>query len=221
MRRANWWRGTKCSSGFTSRVTRSMRRANRTQTSPGRRRGIGSRSGAWRARPRHRRRQAALARVALGSALLTDAMPGSTGAWFLPDAAQDRLVVADAFGPGAAALRGTSVPVGERLTGWVAARRRPIINSDAALDLGGRVDAVTPPLSRCLSVPLMAGDALVAVLTLYTSAPDGFTADDGRLVQMVAPDLARAIDAAVPIASAARDTVPPEEPGPRTLRLIA
>jgi len=159
--------------------------------------------------------------LALGSALLADVMPGSTGAWFLPDAAHDRVVVAGAFGPAAEALHGTSVPVGERLTGWVAARRQPIINSDATLDLGARVDAVTPPLSRCISLPLMVGDALVAVLTLYTAAPDGFTADHGRLVQIVAPHLAGAIDAALRSQSASRDTVPPEKPGPRELRLVA
>ena len=159
--------------------------------------------------------------LALASRLLADLMPGSTGAWFLPDTPHDQLVVADAFGPAASALRATSVPVGERLTGWVAARRRPIINSDATLDLGARVDSVTPPLSRCSSLPLMVGDALVAVLTLYTPAPDGFTADQGRLVQMVAPQLARAIDAAVRTESASRGIGPQEKPGPRELRLVA
>jgi putative nucleotidyltransferase with HDIG domain len=159
--------------------------------------------------------------LALGSALLADVMPGSTGAWFLPDAAHDRLVVAEAFGPADAALRGTSVAVGERLTGWVAMRRQPIINSEATLDLGARVDAVTPPLSQCMSLPLMVGDALVAVLTLYTAAPDGFTADHGRLVQIVAPQLATAIDAAGRTESANRGTILPEQPGPRELRLVA
>ena len=159
--------------------------------------------------------------LALWSTLLTDVMPGATGAWFLPDAARDQLVVADAFGPAAAALRGMSVPVGERLTGWVAARRQPIINSDATLDLGARVNAVTPPLSRCISLPLLVGDTLVAVLTLYTTAPDGFTADHGRLVQIVAPHLASAIDAAVRAQSASPETVPLEKPGTRELRLVA
>ena len=133
-------------------------------------------------------------------------MPGSTGAWFLPDAEHDRLVVAHAFGPAAAALRVTTVPIGERLSGWVAARRQPIINSDASLDLGLAVDAVSPPLARCISLPLMVDDTLVAVLTLYTAAPDGFTADHGRLVQIVAPLLARAIDAAARTQSASRGT---------------
>jgi putative nucleotidyltransferase with HDIG domain len=159
--------------------------------------------------------------LALGSALMADVMPGSTGAWFLPDAEHDRLVVADAFGPAAAALRATSVPVGERLTGWVAVRRQPIINSDATLDLGTNVDAVSPPLSRCISVPLMVGDALVAVLTLYTAALDGFTADHGRLVQILTPHLAKAIAAAGRTPNASHQTPSAENQAPRELRLVA
>ena len=46
-------------------------------------------------------------------------------------------------------------------------------------------------------IPLMVGEGLIAVLTLYTAAPDGFTADHGRLIQIVAPHLAGAIDVAV------------------------
>jgi GAF domain-containing protein len=159
--------------------------------------------------------------LALGSSLVADILPDSTGAWYLPDVALDRLTVADAFGPAAAVMSGMSVPVGDRLTGWVAASRQSIINSDATLDLGTHVDAVTPPLSRCICLPLVAGDALVAVLTLYTAAPDGFTANQGRLVQIVAPHLARAIDAAGRTKGASRETVPPEKSGPRDPRLVA
>jgi GAF domain-containing protein len=103
----------------------------------------------------------------------------------------------------------------------VAASRQPIINSDAALDLGTRVDTVSPPLSRCISVPLMAGGTLVAVLTLYTADPEGFTIDHGRLIQIVAPHLAGAIDVAVRTKTAARDTAPGDKAGPRELRLVA
>jgi hypothetical protein len=158
--------------------------------------------------------------LALGSALVADVLPGSTGLWFLPDASHDRLIVADAFGPAAAALRATAIPFGERLTGWVAVRRQPIINSDASLDLGARVNAVSPPLSHCISLPLTVGDALVAVLTLYTAAPDGFTADQGRLVQIVTPHLAGAIDAVIRSQSTSRDTVPLQEAVSRELRLV-
>jgi GAF domain-containing protein len=103
----------------------------------------------------------------------------------------------------------------------VAVRRQPIINSEATLDLGARVYAVTPPLSRCISLPLMVGDVLVAVLTLYTAASEGFTADQGRLVQIVAPHIARAIDAAVRMETTSRETVPSEKPGAGELRLVA
>jgi len=159
--------------------------------------------------------------LALGSSLLGDVLPGATGAWYLPDGSLNRIVVVDTFGPAAHVLRGDSVAIGERLTGWVAANRQPIINSDAALDLATRVNAVSPPLSRCISVPLMAGDALIAVLTLYTAVPDGFTADHGRLIQIVAPHLAGAIDVAVRTEAALRDASPGQKPGPRDLRLVA
>jgi GAF domain-containing protein len=67
----------------------------------------------------------------------------------------------------------------------------------------------------------MAGDSLVAVLTLYTAAPDGFTADRGGFVQIVAPHLAEAIDAALRAQGAGRETAPPEQAGSRELRLVA
>jgi putative nucleotidyltransferase with HDIG domain len=133
--------------------------------------------------------------VALASRLVSDVTPGATGAWFVPTADRDRLVAVDAFGPAAQALRGASVVVGERLTGWVAANRQPIVNSAANLDLGRRAESVDPPLQTCMSVPLMAGDTLVAVLSLYSSEVDAFDDDRGRLIQMVAPHLAAAVQA--------------------------
>jgi GAF domain-containing protein len=147
-------------------------------------------------------------------------MPGCTGAWYLPDVAHDRLTVAGAFGPAAGVMHGMSVAVGDRLTGWVAASRQPIINSQATLDLVTRVNAVSPPLTRCISVPLMVGDAVVAVLTLYTAAPDGFTAHHSQLIQIVAPHLAGAINLAVRIEAAAREAAPGQIPAPRDIRLV-
>jgi len=135
--------------------------------------------------------------LALSSNLVNDILPTATGAWFVPEQSRDQLVVADAFGPAAHALSGFSVDVGDRLTGWVAASRQPIVNSDASLDLGTRQDAITPPLLTCMSVPLMVGETLVGVLSLYSSEAEGFNDDRGRLIQMIAPHLAAAINAAV------------------------
>jgi putative nucleotidyltransferase with HDIG domain len=140
--------------------------------------------------------------LALSSNLVNDILPAATGAWFVPDPSRDQLVVADAFGPAAAMLAGFSVDVGERLTGWVAASRQPILNSDASLDLAGRQEGNEPRLLTCMSVPLIAGETLVGVLSLYSAEAEGFKDDRGRLVQMIAPHLATAISAAVRNAAA-------------------
>ena len=149
-------------------------------------------------------------------------MPEATGAWFVPDQARDQLVVADAFGPAATVLAGFSVDVGDRLTGWVAASRQPILNSDASLDLGGRQEGHEPRLLTCMSVPLVAGEALVGVLSLYSAEAEGFNDDRGRLIQMIAPHLATAISAAARNAAAKGAPIVGEKAQPAApLRLVS
>jgi GAF domain-containing protein len=105
--------------------------------------------------------------------------------------------------------------MGEKLTGWVAANRQVIVNSDAALDLDERAARATPALGSCLAVPLAAGQELVGVLSLYASGPNAFTEHHGRLIQMVAPHLAAAIHAA-------RQHAEPAQSQPaRELRLVS
>jgi putative nucleotidyltransferase with HDIG domain len=153
--------------------------------------------------------------LALGSRLLADVVPGASGAWYVPDVARDRLVVADSFGPSAASLRGGSVTVGDRLTGWVAANRQPIVNSDAALDLGAEA-AEAASLHSCISVPLLMGESLVGVLSLYAPSASAFAGDCVRLIQMVAPHIAVALHAASSDARAHTDKT-----APAALRLVA
>ncbi|HZR22086.1 MAG TPA: HD domain-containing phosphohydrolase [Vicinamibacterales bacterium] len=135
--------------------------------------------------------------LSIASNLVSDILPGVTGAWYLAQESKDRLVVADAFGPASSALTGYSISIGERLTGWVASTGQPIVDSDAALDLGLRTDAVTSALRRCMSVPLAVGTSVVGVLTLYATESDVFTGERARLVQVIAPHLAIAINAAL------------------------
>jgi putative nucleotidyltransferase with HDIG domain len=160
--------------------------------------------------------------LALASNLIRNIVPAASGAWYVNDVVRGELVAADAFGPAAAALRGASVRAGERLTGWVAANRQTIVNSDAALDLDDHVLQITPRLQSCMSVPLMTGDALVAVLSLYAADREIFTEDLGRLVQMIAPHVARAI--ALAAAASADATSPADKArtsGGRDLRLVS
>ncbi|MGE5246495.1 MAG: HD domain-containing phosphohydrolase [Betaproteobacteria bacterium] len=153
---------------------------------------------------------------ALASRLLDAMLPGVTVAWYLLDPECDHLTVAEASGPAAHHFRGTTMRVGERLTGWVAANRSSIVNSDAALDIA----STDPPLASCLGTPLANGDTLAGVLTLYSPRPDGFTSDVARLVEMIAPHVAQAVVRTRRNEPADTQT-PAAKPAPRDLRLVS
>jgi GAF domain-containing protein len=74
-----------------------------------------------------------------------------------------------------------------------------MVDSEAALDLGAAAAAV-PAMARCLSVPLLDGEALIGVLTLYGDRP--FDEEHGRLVQTVAPHIAESLKLALSRAAA-------------------
>jgi hypothetical protein len=86
-----------------------------------------------------------------------------------------------------------TIRIGDKLTGWVAAYRLPILNSDSSLDLGDSVTATGAAWGRCLSIPVVNGDRLAGVLTLYASDLLPFNEEQSRRLQDMAPDIARAI----------------------------
>lgn len=74
------------------------------------------------------------------------------------------------------AFLGLQIRPGERVTGWVAANKQTISNSDATLDLG-QAALVVDPRPRCaVSTPVLGpqGD-LHGVLTAYSPVADVFT----------------------------------------------
>jgi putative nucleotidyltransferase with HDIG domain len=144
--------------------------------------------------------------LALATNLVRRIVPAATGAWFLKNDAGDRLVAASTFGPAAEAVRGVAIRVGDRLTGWVAVNRQTIVNSDAALDLSERALRASPPLVCCLSVPLASGGAVAGVLSLYASERGAFSEDAGRLLEMVAPQIAEALVAVAQRGAAGRSS---------------
>ncbi len=155
----------------------------------------------------------------LASTLVRNLVPGVTCAFYIRT--DEELVMTHAAGPLTAALRWMRIPVNERLSGWVAAHRRTIVNSDAALDLSG-LDL--PAVRRtCLSTPLLDGDALVGVLTLYAEFPVVFTDEQGLVMQMLGPHLAllaRRMSAAPAAAPPAAQTPRPSAEGGH-LRIVA
>jgi len=151
------------------------------------------------------------AAAAAGAALASIAGSGesTTCAIYLLSSDGRMLYVEHASGPLAAALAGMSIEVGQKLSGWVAAHRRTIVNSDAQLDLSDVVSEELGPHS-CLSTVLCDGDALTGVLTVYRDSAKPFTPADAQSFEMLAPLLARAFSPQRPSRSGLRAETRPD-----------
>jgi putative nucleotidyltransferase with HDIG domain len=149
--------------------------------------------------PAPRQHEAALAQISQ-SATAPNAAPGpvalaagsdsATCVAYLLSADGRRLLAEHATGPLGSALHGTSIEVGHKLSGWVAAHRRTIVNSDAQLDLADVAPADVGS-HTCLSTPLCDGEALIGVLTVYRDAAQPFTPADAQSLELLVPHLAR------------------------------
>jgi two-component system, cell cycle response regulator len=151
-------------------------------------------------------------------------VPASTCVFYLYSSETDELVVEHASGEGAAHFKGVRIARGQRLTGWVAANKQTIVNSDPILDLGEAARAMKPRLHSCLSTPLVAGQQLVGVLTAYSTNSDAFSDEHRRVIEVVARQVAhtikQSIDAARLPGTGQRDTVRLAQPS-RIDRLVA
>ena len=113
-------------------------------------------------------------------------VPVATFVLFVYDQSTDELVARHAFGEHSEALPETRIRMGERITGWAAANRQSVVNSDPVLDLGDVARTHTPRLLSCLAVPLEVSQNLIGVVTLYASQANAFSANHRRIVEMVA-----------------------------------
>ena len=112
-------------------------------------------------------------------------VPRASCAFFLADTATDSVAARFVAGEASPVLQGLTMKVGERLTGWVAANRQPIVNSEAQLDLGE--EATLAGLRYCLALPLVHGNDLAGVLSLYAAEP--FPEEHAKTLQMITPHL--------------------------------
>ena len=87
----------------------------------------------------------------------------------------------------------TRIPVGERLSGWVAATRLAIVNSDARLDFEADLrDSST--LCSALAVPVYRNGETLGVLAFYGDRPDAFCESHQRLAEAAAYVAANALN---------------------------
>jgi putative nucleotidyltransferase with HDIG domain len=131
-------------------------------------------------------------------AVLQRVMPADIVAVYVYNAEADCLVAAHVTH--AAAITGTTINRGQRLTGWVAANRRTI-NSDAALDLGNLAMKLDPTPQACLSTDISADGELLGVLTLYSTRGQPFTDAHIPIVEVTARGLAGLLGARPAVAT--------------------
>ena len=97
----------------------------------------------------------------------------------------DELAILSSVGLGRGTINSTRLALGENISGWVAANSRPMLNSDAALDLALLPANRSSGLRVAISVPLVTDASdLVGVVTLFSSAP--FSQAQFDVVQMLA-----------------------------------
>jgi diguanylate cyclase (GGDEF)-like protein/putative nucleotidyltransferase with HDIG domain len=123
-------------------------------------------------------------------------IPSSLCIFFFYDAKVDDLEAALAFGDAGSLVKGLRIPLGQRLSGWVAANQQTIVNADPTLDLGDIARAVTPRLRSCVSTALITDDGLIGTLTLYSAISDGFTENHRRVIETVAKQVSHALTSA-------------------------
>ena len=124
-------------------------------------------------------------------------VPFALLALYVHDSDTDDLEARFATGESAQFVTGMRVSIGQRLTGWVGANRQTIVNSDPVLDLGEVARKVHPRLRNCLSSPILSGDTLVGVLTLYSAGTDTFSEEHRRIIEVATHQVADAFKRAV------------------------
>jgi putative nucleotidyltransferase with HDIG domain len=117
-------------------------------------------------------------------------IPASSCVLYLYSPTTDELLAAHATGEHSSHFNSIRIRRGERLTGWVAANKQTIVNSDPVLDLGEMSRGLRPRLRSCLSTPIVYDDSLLGVLSLYSIEPQAFTENHRRVCELVARQIA-------------------------------
>ncbi len=133
--------------------------------------------------------------VALGWRL-RQTVPCDLIVFYLVDSVSGDLVAVHAAGTGEEAVRGLRLRTAEGLSGWVAVNRTTIMNSNGVLDLAERAGA-TGALESALATPLLAGDDVVGVLTLYGAPRDAFTVEHQQVIEFAARQIGPALEHAL------------------------
>jgi putative nucleotidyltransferase with HDIG domain len=98
----------------------------------------------------------------------------------------DALTALHTVGPATTGVLGLHIPLGQRLSGWVAATRQSVVNSDPALDLSDIGMSRLAHLRSTLAAPLLADGDLVGVVSVYSARAEAFTQEHRQVLEAVA-----------------------------------
>jgi len=102
---------------------------------------------------------------------------------YLKERSRDVLFAVDALGMHAGALAGNTVPLGSRVTGWVAANGTAIVNTDARLELPASIGLDRNAL--CAVLPIRSLTEVVGVLLVTRSQSQPFDSVEIELLENV------------------------------------
>ena len=111
---------------------------------------------------------------------------------------ENRLIPELVSGDNFRLLNSLNIGLGEGLCGWVAEKRKPIINGNPEAEAGYVCDpARFTTLRSVLAVPLEGLHGVVGVLAMYRSEPDAFSADHLRILLAVSSKIALSVENAL------------------------
>ena len=123
-------------------------------------------------------------------------IPASTAVLFAYDEDSDELWCAHVIGEHDSQFHGVRIPRGQRLSGWVAASERTIVNSDPVLDMGEAARTMRPRLRSCLSTPMMSATRIGWCLNTPTQQ-QAFNEEHRRVIEVVSRQVAETVRRAI------------------------
>ncbi len=122
-----------------------------------------------------------------------DLVPFATCVIYLYSTEKGHIVAEHASGEHAEVFLGHGIGLGEKISGWVAARREALINADAALDLASIPGKLKAAPEFALMHPLVFEDRCIGIISLCASRKDRFKDDNLRILGSICQKAASAI----------------------------
>lgn len=102
---------------------------------------------------------------------------------YLKERSRDMLFVVDALGMHSGGVVGFTVPLGSRVTGWVAANGNAIVNTDARLELPASIGLERDTL--CTALPIRSTAEVIGVLLVTRAQSHPFDSDEIGLLENI------------------------------------